>query len=56
MDVARWIVPIHGLLMIEEIVVLVWGLVGGNGFRGIWAVLDFDGEGGVTVALVGLVM
>lgn len=54
--VGRWIVPLHACLVVEELVILVFGLAGEDAFKGIWAVVEFDGGGGVTVALVGLLL
>ncbi|CZR62193.1 uncharacterized protein PAC_12090 [Phialocephala subalpina] len=54
--VGRWIVPLHYLLAAEELGVLMKGSIDGNSFRGIWAVVEFDGGGGVTIALVWLLL
>ncbi|KAF8857890.1 hypothetical protein BDZ45DRAFT_726364 [Acephala macrosclerotiorum] len=54
--VGRWIVPLHAGVVVEEVVILVVGLMGGNAFRGIWAIMEFDGGGGVTIALLGFLL
>ncbi|KAE8447795.1 hypothetical protein EG329_010189 [Mollisiaceae sp. DMI_Dod_QoI] len=54
--VGTWIVPLHALMLVEEVVVLVLGLVDGDAFEGIWAIVQLDGKGGVTCVLLGLLI